>query len=554
VLKLPTAEQANALPPKMARRAVMAQAHNFNAYRHNAAQNVRGIRMASAGRRASGGVQAQVQESRASAPSPDRLTLSRGGSQAAGAETAAAQSRQARDQASRVAELQRNINEINAVASQSASGPAAAASAPGISVPIGAIPGASAAASSAVAAASPASAPVKKSPLKPRPAPPPPPPPPPEPGFLDWLMDNLSLIGGGLLIALLAGGLFYLRRRKKKPASLDSSLNNSNSLSPDSAFFNASGGQRVNTQEANGPGSTSLAYSPSQLDAAGDVDPVAEADVYLAYGRDAQAEEILKEALRAHPERIAIHRKLAEIYAKRREARALQVIAAQAQGATHGQGEDWQAIAALGSQLEPDNPLYKPGATPAPAATPAAPARGNRTPYFGADTEPQTALLDPRRDSLGTPTQPSSGVDLDLDLGLPPVLQTPAAPAAPAPRPAPADLDPGLDFTPPPTPVPQPRRPAAPAPANSASSPSDMMEFDMDALSISPDSHSGAELKAEHRPDAAAGDPLDNKLALAHEFNAVGDRDGARALIKEVIAEASGSLKTRAERFLAELD
>jgi hypothetical protein len=28
-----------------------------------------------------------------------------------------------------------------------------------------------------------------------------------------------------------------------------------------------------------------------------EVDPIAEADVYMAYGRDAQAEEILKEAL-----------------------------------------------------------------------------------------------------------------------------------------------------------------------------------------------------------------------------------------------------------------
>jgi hypothetical protein len=42
-----------------------------------------------------------------------------------------------------------------------------------------------------------------------------------------------------------------------------------------------------------------MSYSLSQLDAIGDVDPVAEADVYLAYGRDLQAEEILKEAMRA---------------------------------------------------------------------------------------------------------------------------------------------------------------------------------------------------------------------------------------------------------------
>mgnify|MGYP002149660183 CR=1 FL=1 len=48
------------------------------------------------------------------------------------------------------------------------------------------------------------------------------------------------------------------------------------------------------------------------LEVAGDVDPVAEADVYLAYGRDLQAEEILKEALRTTPQRVAIHGKLLE--------------------------------------------------------------------------------------------------------------------------------------------------------------------------------------------------------------------------------------------------
>ncbi len=62
-----------------------------------------------------------------------------------------------------------------------------------------------------------------------------------------------------------------------------------------------------------------MSYSLSQLDAIGDVDPVAEADVYLAYGRDLQAEEILKEALRSAPDRLAVRVKLLEVYAKRRD-------------------------------------------------------------------------------------------------------------------------------------------------------------------------------------------------------------------------------------------
>jgi FimV-like protein len=43
--------------------------------------------------------------------------------------------------------------------------------------------------------------------------------------------------------------------------------------------------------------------------------------------------------------------------------------------------------------------------------------------------------------------------------------------------------------------------------------------------------------------EAAADDPLATKLALAQEFNAIGDTDGARTLVEEVVAESSGALK-----------
>ena len=93
------------------------------------------------------------------------------------------------------------------------------------------------------------------------------------------------------------------------------------------------------------------------------IDPVPEANVYLAYGNDVRAEELLKAALLTHPERVAIHRKLAEIYAKRRDAGALQAIAAQARKVTRGEGPDWLAIAALGGKLDPANPLYQHSST-----------------------------------------------------------------------------------------------------------------------------------------------------------------------------------------------
>ncbi len=390
-------------------------------------------------------------------------------------------------------------------------------------------------------------------------------------------MENPLLpVAGAGLIALLAGlGIYRSRQRKKKAGTNDSEFIESR-LQPDS-FFASSGGQRVDTKEAStATGRSSMTYSPSQLDAAGDVDPVAEADVYLAYGRDMQAEEILKEALVTYPGRTSIHRKLAEIYAKRRDARALEMIATDAHGLTHGAGPDWQVIANLGSELDPDNALYKPGGAPAKKTASSAP----RSRQFGADTEPQSAPMrtKPGEDSGVEPPL----LDLNVDLGdtlqpqtvSPAVTATPAAAAAAsaaiatakaAPRseppkaspasasvaaPAtsrPVDIDLGVDFAPPaPSPI-----AAAPVQDKKAGD-SRMIEFDMEALSVDPDSRSGADIKTE-QPDDADEDPLATKLSLAQEFHAIGDTEGARSLAKEVLAEASGSLKVRAERFMAEL-
>ena len=111
-----------------------------------------------------------------------------------------------------------------------------------------------------------------------------------------------------------------------------------------------------------------------------EVDPLAEAEIYLAYGRDSQAEEILKEALAANPRRYEIHTKLLEIYAKRKDLAAFDPLARELQMGTGGQGELWLQAARLGYQLDPQNPRYlagKPsGAEAAVAAAAAAGATG----------------------------------------------------------------------------------------------------------------------------------------------------------------------------------
>ena len=178
-----------------------------------------------------------------------------------------------------------------------------------------------------------------------------------EPGIIDSLMeDPLPLVGGGGVLALLAA-YFLVRRRRTQGASVETTAAPMpSSLGPNSVF-RMTGGQSVDT--GNTPPQTGdfSQTGPGTIDT-DEVDPVAEADVYMAYGRDTQAEEILLEALQKDPQRTAIHAKLLEIYANRRSLKQFETLASELYAQTAGVGPDWDKVALLGAALDPGNPLY----------------------------------------------------------------------------------------------------------------------------------------------------------------------------------------------------
>ena len=620
VLQMPSESAAQATPAAEARQMLSAQARDFNDFRRKLADAAPATTVAAADRSASGAVQTRVEDKKPATTAPDKLTLSKGSVTGQKAEDRVAQDKQASESATRMAELSKNISDLNklgAASTPAGGATAAAASAPaGLAVPTPAVPvtptapaapdaaasapaemasaPVEAASEPAEAASEAASEPVAVAPAPaPAPAVPvPPPAPAPEPSFLSGLMDDpvLPLAGGGLLALLLGYGAYRVVQRRKQGAGVDSSFLESR-IQPDS-FFGASGGQRIDTANSEMTTGSSMAYSPSQLDAGGDVDPVAEADVYLAYGRDLQAEEILKEAARHNPARVSVHVKLGEIYAKRQDRKGLEAVAADVFKLTQGEGQDWNRIADLGRDLDPDNRLYQPGGRPGMAEdeSPSLPPGGFPSTFTGAG-------------AAGAAAAAALPPDLDLDLDLPDGMLTeapPATPAAPGGFAAaaaaasamddePPTLRPGLDV---------PELPSASAPswqaADTAPSPmtappvasldlpivddltmapsgpmpladaqdSGPMEFDLGELSL--DLNAPSKPMAAPAPKAAPapapmdsgaddGDPLATKLALAEEFNAIGDADGARTLIEEVVAESSGALKARAQRMLAEL-
>jgi pilus assembly protein FimV len=339
-----------------------------------------------------------------------------------------------------------------------------------------------------------------------------------------------------------------------------------------------------------------MAYTNSRNGGADDVDPVAEADVYLAYGRDLQAEEILKEALRNDPSRLSIHTKLLEIYAKRRDAASFLSNAQNAFQLVGANSPEWARICEQGLAIDPENTLYQPGGVTAsgfPNGEQEDPAIAS-----GEVTIPATMQIE----------LPHSAADLDLDLDFsdedPPATGIQAGGEATADSEetikleaqdapdfdaldfdisAPAEfqaelqtmgLPPGLpdlslaldgvDLEPLAIPTPTPALPDFASTASQglelaamddvetpAAAADGMLEFDLGSLSL--DLGPGTQTPADEENADLGDNSLETKLALADEFVSIGDQDGARALIEEVVAEATGELREKALHALTQL-
>ena len=556
VVNIPTAEQAAATPETEATQIIVAQSKDFNDFRRGLALGAPSAPLVAAGPKASGTVQAQVEDKRVVSATPDKLTLSKGAIDKQLAEDQLAKQRSAKESANRAAELAKNINDLSKLSTASIA-----------SAPAGVAPPASAALAASASQASPATAVASTpgalaAPIATRPATAPVA---PEVGVIDGLIENPLVPAGAIgLVALLATLGFYRAHQRRKAFQGEAGLLQEH-LRPDS-FFGSNGGQNVDTHNSVAPGS-SVVYSHSQLGPADEVDPVAEADVYLAYGRDQQAEDILKDALRSNPGRVAIHQKMLELYAKRRDVKSFESIAALAFKATKGNGPEWEQICELGKTIDADSTLLTGGesnrpnaaasrptplddashpmqrstgaASMAPGAAVVGPVDLDLDLDFSLDEKPSGAPAPAETSASTADTTPAV---LDLDISMPAPLAEASGPAQGA---AVAETN-AIEFT-----LPQSSadaktvKPAAPPTSNFG-----MLDFDLGSLSL--------DLEEPAKPESATlaiaqEDPLATKLALAEEFKAIGDADGARSLIEEVIAEASGDIKIKAQRALSSL-
>ena len=385
-------------------------------------------------------------------------------------------------------------------------------------------------------------------------------------GLIEGLSQN-SLLLPGLGVAALAAGLGFwmLRRRRREDDGFSDSIS-ADEFSANS-LFGTTGGQSVDTMTGASTQITTISESTPT-----EVDPIAEAEVYIAYGRETQAEEILREALKRQPERQAIRLKLLEIYSGRKDTVAFGQMAREMHDMTGGLNEEWSKVVQMGAALDSDNALYGDGtadlAAPSPVASPAADV-GGMAAAVAAGVAGMAAAAEPQHAEPEAPAVSSPSMDegLAFDGG----YNKPAVEAESKPvqtfqstRSGPLSAMPGVEL------------PSLDldAPLDLDEGPSTVTDLNIDTTiteSLDMGHASGGEgdglgaIGLDLSPSTISGpitmsgaassqwQEMASKLDLASAYVEIGDKEGARELLEEVINGGDAAQQQRARELLADL-
>ncbi len=209
-----------------------------------------------------------------------------------------------------------------------------------------------------------------------------PPPPVAETSLLDkaigFAKDGWPFLAGIVAVLIAIIGYFVYRRRQSEYEAIDSmfgattTADGVGTVTSSGSTFSATSTAAVPPMGAgavaapagasNTAGSNSILseFSREGLGSidTGEVDPLAEADVYLAYGRAQQAEEILRDALNRESDRQDVAVKLLEVLAEQKKTQEFEAEADKLYSLSGGRGEYWQHAADIGRRLMPNNPRF----------------------------------------------------------------------------------------------------------------------------------------------------------------------------------------------------
>ncbi len=193
----------------------------------------------------------------------------------------------------------------------------------------------------------------------------------PEPGLLDGLFANTGMLGVLLGVALVVLALVWIVVRRRQAASAEEVEFAESILLEQEDEEEAESTSDLSDESASSEDVSLLTeFSPEDnLDALQDetseVDPLSEADVYIAYGRYQQAEELIRQAINKDPDREVLKHKLFEILYAVKDAEGFSKLAEESAGTSVEQGDPdaWQKIISMGREIDPDNALFSGGAT-----------------------------------------------------------------------------------------------------------------------------------------------------------------------------------------------
>lgn len=277
---------------------------------------------------------------------------------------------------------------------------------------------------------------------------------PPEPGFMDKAVSMLGgvvaavggvlstmsfdplymgILGGSVLLIILA--VIVMKRRKSgdkfqesiltgaaeggtstsaaassgvaaaEPASLDTNFSEESSFLSD---FAISGAGAIQAEDS-------------------EVDPLTEADVFMAYGRHEAAEERLNEAIKQDPNRKELKLKLLELYNTTKNRDAFEPLAEEfyaSMGDSASGDPMWEKVLIMGAEIASDNPLF------------------SNAPESAAVSKQEEDFSDISNASMSD----SQVMDIGLDTGVFNTTDFDAAPAAGHEEESSASLDFNLDF------------------------------------------------------------------------------------------------------------
>jgi pilus assembly protein FimV len=362
------------------------------------------------------------------------------------------------------------------------------------------------------------------------------------PGFVDRLLANpLSLGAGGLVIALLA--FFGLRRTSSVETEFQESILQAargESAGSDSEIVGSGPDSTDSTSHESSLLSEFAVSDMGSIKNDGEADPLAEADVYLAYGRYQQAEDLIRDALEKDAENENLNLKLLEVYLAGKNQSAFdghaQSILARLENSDDPM---WAKVAEMGRELSSENPMYQAGSKPAVSESDGDMQMDSLSEDINFDMENEPAAEAEQGIEAAADEE---GLEFDIDLSFDAADEekpdsvdfTPLEADAAQPETTGSELNINMDSIEPDT-----------VPNDSA------MEFDMEDLDM--DSEAAQAAEPEGDGELADLDEVSTKLDLARAYIDMGDPDGAKSILDEVMEEGNGEQQDEARGIMEQM-